>query len=238
MTQNDGNPAPTSESADEKNSGRALAKAERKRDDNGRFLAGNPPGPGRPPTDPTLKALCEARTASDMERCDRMVADPKTDPWLVFEIIKWRQQMRWGKPLSTPLVSGPVLTGPLLSIDMGGGGEVAVSGEPLTASQASQIYLRFAQGGQLTDAEIGALQAAGRRPALEHDLPARAERGEVIDAQVVPAEAPTQVAVPAPSPEPATRPVHCEPSPPPAEPARKTTLTEEDKRILWDGLRR
>jgi hypothetical protein len=81
----------------------------RTRDATGRFTVGCAPGPGRRPTDPTLKALAAADRERNFEFIRGMRDDRKMDPELRFEAAKLLAQYSDGKPSLGMLPNGPLV---------------------------------------------------------------------------------------------------------------------------------
>lgn len=87
---------------------RAGKKISRTRDASGRFALGCAPGPGRRPTDPTLKALAAADRERNFGFIRSLRDDRKADMELRFEAAKLLASYSDGKPL-TAHVGAPLV---------------------------------------------------------------------------------------------------------------------------------
>ena len=174
---------------------RGAKKSSRVRGTDGRFVSWA--GPGRRPTDPTLKALAAADREKNFAFIRGMRDDPKADAELRFEAAKLLAQYSDGKPSL-----GMVPQGPLVNLSIGAG---AVAGggslDPIDA-----VVTLATQGDSMPDdqrahlvasvferAEAAAQRVAERRRAVVLDaaappLPAPAAQREAIGAEVVPAQ--------------------------------------------------
>jgi hypothetical protein len=153
------------------------AKAEVKREGNGRFLRGNPPGPGAPRKDPELRALCIVETVANVDALKKL-RDGAKDPWLRLEAIKVMLQYGFGKPA---LVGGT----PLVNIDMRQ--QPGQDAAPMTPAEAYKLMCKT------TDADASAeLLGVVQRPALPAPVAQPASRAEAIDGELVSDSTPSQ----------------------------------------------
>ena len=88
-----------------------MRRAPAKRDSNGRFVSGGAGGQGRPPLDPTLKALATADRERNFDFIRGLRDNAKADMELRFEAAKLLAQYSDGKPVT--------LAGPAVQVNVG-----------------------------------------------------------------------------------------------------------------------